>query len=1044
MFEREKTMKNKISMLVLALCMVFALSVFTVGIAAALPDGYEGYTEIADEAGLRTLMGSTDADVLAGKYVLTANITLGADSQSPIGTADAPFTGVFDGHNHTVSGVNLSGAANVGFFGATSGATVKNLTLAGKVTATGEMVGGFIGLVKMPLTIENCTNRVEVKGAASVGGFVGYVESVAGQALAVTSCTNDAAVTATAAAGSKGVGGFTGHVYNITAGSPVTIVGFTNTKNGAISGATDVGGLAGRLSCGGATSVATVVKQCENYGDITATGAYVGGLFGFVDSNGTAASIKKFSELYNAGTVSAKGKYKAGIIGILRSYVNNQFTLSDSMSVGKISDTGNVGVMAGILGGGNLKATAYAIERVYNGGVMDTSSTSSVSAICAAYSKGTLTSGYFRADCGASDAKATKVTLASTVAENRALLPGLAESNAWIITNGDPIFAYQHPEHNYVNGVCTVCGEADPSACAHTNKLDEILTPATCVATGIKNVVCANCSEVLEKNVVIPIDADNHASAGIWEKNTDGKYDCVCPDCGKALINGQAEQPTIHIKKGGSDKADGLTADTAVETLPEAVKRIAGTGGTVHFDARVEITADVELPAYTETITFKGEQDAKGLAISGIVIVTSGKSLTLGGPSVFDGIVFKGNSTKTASLIRILANWNDVTFGYVRVHDNATLDFYAGKYLDGADNTEAKNVTINLDGAAMSTGNLDTAVFYRTIVLGSWFGAADQTVSNKTVTLNVGNGKVHGLADDKTVAASISTLYTMSSTSNNANATCQTPNCATIVNLNGKTVVKTLRTGDRNVNAGADYAGTGYLDSLTLNFNDNASLSATGIIRNAKNTVVNISGKADGRTVPLTKGIQFASFGAFDEGTEPAIITATYGSHSFAADVATPFDTATNGKDRYTLNENIVNECTFVPTVVDGAYVGMCECGRRGETLASLTLANTSAAIYSNDTAAVRYIVKLDAAAEVTVENYGIMIAQTAETVNAKSAVLTNAFEGTTTYAVDLVNIPKDACDTSIYAWAYVNLTGGVQIVLPIDAVTVNGLIPQA
>ena len=57
-------MKNKISLLVLALCMVFALSVFTVGTAAALPDGYEGYTEIADEAGLRALMGSADADAL--------------------------------------------------------------------------------------------------------------------------------------------------------------------------------------------------------------------------------------------------------------------------------------------------------------------------------------------------------------------------------------------------------------------------------------------------------------------------------------------------------------------------------------------------------------------------------------------------------------------------------------------------------------------------------------------------------------------------------------------------------------------------------------------------------------------------------------------------------------------------------------------------------------------------------------------------------------------------------------------------------------------
>ena len=100
-----------------------------------------------------------------------------------------------------------------------------------------------------------------------------------------------------------------------------------------------------------------------------------------------------------------------------------------------------------------------------------------------------------------------------------------------------------------------------------------------------------------------------------------------------------------------------------------------------------------------------------------------------------------------------------------------------------------------------------------------------------------------------------------------------------------------------------------------------------------------------------------------------------------------------------------------------------------------------SAAIYSTDNATVRYITNLTTDGAAAVENYGIMIAQTAETVNAKSAVLTDAFEGTTSYAVDLVNIPKDAFGTSIYAWAYVNLAGGVRIVLPIDAVTVNGII---
>ena len=84
-----------------------------------------------------------------------------------------------------------------------------------------------------------------------------------------------------------------------------------------------------------------------------------------------------------------------------------------------------------------------------------------------------------------------------------------------------------------------------------------------------------------------------------------------------------------------------------------------------------------------------------------------------------------------------------------------------------------------------------------------------------------------------------------------------------------------------------------------------------------------------------------------------------------------------------------------------------------------------------------------DAAADaVAVESYGIMIAKVDDKVDAKYAVLTDSFEGTeTTYAVDLVGIPEAARDINIYAWAYVNLAGGVQIVLPVTPVTVNGII---
>lgn len=107
-----------------------------------------------------------------------------------------------------------------------------------------------------------------------------------------------------------------------------------------------------------------------------------------------------------------------------------------------------------------------------------------------------------------------------------------------------------------------------------------------------------------------------------------------------------------------------------------------------------------------------------------------------------------------------------------------------------------------------------------------------------------------------------------------------------------------------------------------------------------------------------------------------------------------------------------------------------------------LALDSTSAEIYKDGNATVRYITKLTADDAAAVESYGIMIAKVDDNVDAKYAVLTDSFEGTeTTYAVDLVGIPETARDINIYAWAYVNLAGGVQIVLPIDPVTVNRII---
>lgn len=107
-----------------------------------------------------------------------------------------------------------------------------------------------------------------------------------------------------------------------------------------------------------------------------------------------------------------------------------------------------------------------------------------------------------------------------------------------------------------------------------------------------------------------------------------------------------------------------------------------------------------------------------------------------------------------------------------------------------------------------------------------------------------------------------------------------------------------------------------------------------------------------------------------------------------------------------------------------------------------LALVNTSAVIYKDGSATVRYIAKLTVDDSAAVVRYGMLLAQTAAQANVKAAELSDAFEGSeTTYAVDLTEIPQTERETPVYAWAYAHLAGGVKITLPMDAVTVSGCI---
>ncbi|MCR5455687.1 MAG: DUF285 domain-containing protein [Bacteroidales bacterium] len=95
----------------------------------------------------------------------------------PIGTKENPFSGIFDGNGHTISGlyINDNTKENVGLFGvAAPDAVIKNLGVTQSYIAGKENVGAICG--KTEGIVVNCYTTATVKGTENVSNIAGKVE----------------------------------------------------------------------------------------------------------------------------------------------------------------------------------------------------------------------------------------------------------------------------------------------------------------------------------------------------------------------------------------------------------------------------------------------------------------------------------------------------------------------------------------------------------------------------------------------------------------------------------------------------------------------------------------------------------------------------------------------------------------------------------------------------------------------------------------------------------------------------------------------------
>ncbi len=310
-----------------------------------------------------------DADPSA-HYRLTASLDLSQAGEefAGIGTLDNPFTGVFDGQGHAISGVSISGGENAGFFGVIKGATIKNLTLE-KVSVSGtKNVGALVGWAQAELDkdnmaagkanlIGNCAVSGAVSGEESVGGLVGLnggdsdPDTLFSISSAIDKCTADVAVTCTGS-GSK-IGGLVGDnsgvitksaaLGDVTAENATSVGGLAgDSYSGSVYDSHAEGGVIGDSFVGGfAGSSNGVVRSCYSLGGVSGknyTGGFAGSLAQAdnVISAGQVTVLPGGSQGYNGGLAGQLTGTLTGVanqITVKNAYANCQTPDGSSISI---------------------------------------------------------------------------------------------------------------------------------------------------------------------------------------------------------------------------------------------------------------------------------------------------------------------------------------------------------------------------------------------------------------------------------------------------------------------------------------------------------------------------------------------------------------------------------------------------------------------------------------------------------------------------------------------------------------------------------------
>ncbi len=280
-------------------------------------------------------------DVTSG-YTLGTNLDFGTAFTTPgdvwntggfvpIGNPGTPFSGAFNGQNHSITGltINRGSASYVGLFGYVNGGVIRNVQLTGGSVTGRDFVGGLAGFM-FNANVTNASASTAVTGTfnsqAKTGGLIG-------------AATNSNITLSSASGNVTGAGAYVGGLIGLLQNGSITQSYATGSVTGT-STASDFGYIGGLVGANGTDfgNNGGSISQSYATGAVRGASGPIGGLVGRNEG--------AITDSYATGSVTGTSAAAINIGGFV-GFNSNDGTISRAYSTGYVSGSTQQGGFIG-------------------------------------------------------------------------------------------------------------------------------------------------------------------------------------------------------------------------------------------------------------------------------------------------------------------------------------------------------------------------------------------------------------------------------------------------------------------------------------------------------------------------------------------------------------------------------------------------------------------------------------------------------------------------------------------------------------------------